>query len=211
MYLTTFTLNPGSPEARECLRRPYDMHRTLKRAAPDDPRILFRVNRNAGEVRVVWDRAMPLPDGMAVGVSQYALPAVQNGTLCEFALWANPTRQISRTSKVAGYPGKISGRVFIADPAEQLHWLNRRIAEAGAVLMDARSERRHGIGDRQGAPESDKGVINHVGVEFTGLLQVTDTQRFAHALRNGIGRAKAFGFGLLFITWHSGQQAGSHE
>ena len=36
-------------------------------------------------------------------------------------------------------------------------------------------------------------------VDFSGELQVTDVQKFEQALFQGIGRAKAFGYGLLVI------------
>lgn len=36
--------------------------------------------------------------------------------------------------------------------------------------------------------------------DFTGVLKVTDVERFNHAVANGIGnKAKAFGFGMLLI------------
>jgi len=35
---------------------------------------------------------------------------------------------------------------------------------------------------------------------FTGALAVTDSERFTAALRNGIGRHKGFGFGLLQLS-----------
>ena len=36
-------------------------------------------------------------------------------------------------------------------------------------------------------------------VDFCGELEITDVQKFEHALFQGIGRAKAFGCGLLMI------------
>ena len=38
------------------------------------------------------------------------------------------------------------------------------------------------------------------GVRFNGLLQVTDPEKLMQAVRNGIGPAKAFGFGLLSLA-----------
>lgn len=207
MCLTTFTLNPDSPEARECLRHPYEMHRTLKCAAPDDPRILFRINRSAGEVRVVWDRCMPLPDGFAVGVSQCELPGTPAGTMCEFRLRGKPV--MSRTRK-GGTGNRMRGkRAAVSGMPERIAWLERALAANGAALLDAHVVRGVILGERNGTHEN-KQSIPHAGCEFEGLLKVTDAERFAYALRNGIGRARAFGFGLLVITWHSGQTAGSH-
>lgn len=36
-------------------------------------------------------------------------------------------------------------------------------------------------------------------VDFTGELQITDAEKFRHTLFNGLGRAKAFGCGLLMV------------
>jgi CRISPR system Cascade subunit CasE len=44
-------------------------------------------------------------------------------------------------------------------------------------------------------------------VDFTGELQVRDTERFSRALFKGIGRSKAFGCGLMMVKrLHSGDQ-----
>jgi len=36
-------------------------------------------------------------------------------------------------------------------------------------------------------------------VEFTGILRSTDRQVFGHTCAFGLGRGKAFGYGLLMI------------
>ena len=41
--------------------------------------------------------------------------------------------------------------------------------------------------------------ITHNLAEFRGVLEVTDRERFRSSFSNGIGRGKAFGFGLLQI------------
>jgi len=38
-----------------------------------------------------------------------------------------------------------------------------------------------------------------VGVDFKGVLEVTNRQLFIRAFEKGIGRARSFGFGLLVI------------
>ena len=40
----------------------------------------------------------------------------------------------------------------------------------------------------------------HGGVQFRGVLEVTDPVKFAQAHSKGIGSAKAFGFGLLLLA-----------
>ncbi len=40
----------------------------------------------------------------------------------------------------------------------------------------------------------------HGGVQFRGILEVTEPSRFAETYRSGIGSAKSFGFGLLLLA-----------
>ncbi len=40
----------------------------------------------------------------------------------------------------------------------------------------------------------------HGGVQFRGILEVTDTERFMETYQVGIGSAKSFGFGLLLLA-----------
>ena len=42
------------------------------------------------------------------------------------------------------------------------------------------------------------GVVQ--GVEFCGVLEVTDRERFLQTFRGGVGSAKAFGFGMLVLA-----------
>ena len=46
-----------------------------------------------------------------------------------------------------------------------------------------------------------KGVAGyHGGVQFRGILEVTDRERFIETYQSGIGGAKSFGFGLLLLA-----------
>jgi CRISPR system Cascade subunit CasE len=40
----------------------------------------------------------------------------------------------------------------------------------------------------------------HGGVQFRGILEVTDRERFVETYQSGIGGAKSFGFGLLLLA-----------
>jgi CRISPR system Cascade subunit CasE len=40
----------------------------------------------------------------------------------------------------------------------------------------------------------------HGGVQFRGILEVTDPERFSETYHSGIGSAKSFGFGLLLLV-----------
>ncbi len=40
----------------------------------------------------------------------------------------------------------------------------------------------------------------HGGVQFRGILEVTDREKFIETYHAGIGSAKGFGFGLLLLA-----------
>ena len=40
----------------------------------------------------------------------------------------------------------------------------------------------------------------HGGVQFRGVLEVTDREKFIESYQSGIGSAKGFGFGLLLLA-----------
>jgi CRISPR system Cascade subunit CasE len=49
----------------------------------------------------------------------------------------------------------------------------------------------------------NNGVIRkmtHLAVQFDGVLEVTDPAKFLETVRQGIGSAKGFGFGLLSLA-----------
>lgn len=73
-------------------------------------------------------------------------------------------------------------------------WLEKRAADHG-FAVDAESL----IVDAYQQHGGKKGQLRFSTVDFRGELTVSDPERFAQALRNGIGPAKAFGCGLLLV------------
>jgi CRISPR system Cascade subunit CasE len=94
----------------------------------------------------------------------------------------------------AGERRKNGRRTAICDPSELHAWLERKGAEAGfrvqEVSFDPPVRERF---RRQGR------LGTHVRVDFRGVLVVTDRDRFAEAFGQGIGPARAFGFGMLLL------------
>jgi CRISPR system Cascade subunit CasE len=99
-------------------------------------------------------------------------------------------------------------------------WLNLRLARGGAELTEARVHRldqtplvrRHHSKPGQGsvAPEGRPKRLHRTlagrrimarrpDVTFRGLIHVVDPDRFAELLAKGVGRHRAFGFGMLLL------------
>jgi CRISPR system Cascade subunit CasE len=119
-----------------------------------------------------------------------------------FRLRANPTRKVvdPRKPRVVRPDGKIdrnrnARRVALTEPDALRAWLARK-AEAGGFLIEQARIKPFGkvFFRKPGA------FAPHFAVDFDGVLNVTDPQKFYEAFCRGIGSAKAFGFGLLAVV-----------
>jgi CRISPR system Cascade subunit CasE len=93
--------------------------------------------------------------------------------------------------------GSNRGEVYAA-------WLRERMAEGGAELERAhlKAFRLAQVSRRGKAEENGTRALRHqMGPDatFTGLLTVRDPEAFAGILARGIGRHRAFGFGMLLL------------
>lgn len=127
-------------------------------------------------------------------------------TVFRFSLLANPTRK-TRSEK-NGAPTKNGRRVPIVaredtEDAEGktipglLSWLSRK-AETNGFAIDPAHVRTTPRAQQYFIKNGMLGL--HSGVEFQGVLRVTDPDKFHHAFTQGIGSAKAFGFGMLVLA-----------
>lgn len=203
MYLSQLLVNARSRAAHIDLGDRYELHRTLMngfpKELPDDERILYRVedNRNRPVVPVlvqsrylpVWDTVERMQRGAylinAPQVRQ-VIPNVDQGQRLPFRLQANPT--VKRDGK----------RHAVYGDTELLEWLLRKGHQHGFVCdpLDVQASK---LGKKYG---KHRQATWHA-VQFDGVLTITNTDLFIGALEDGIGSAKAFGFGLLSIQYRS--------
>jgi CRISPR system Cascade subunit CasE len=111
----------------------------------------------------------------------------------QFCLTANPTKKI-RT----GTRGEVTknGRRIALETSEELQdWLQRKGRAGGFKVLG--TPELYGLGPRQGQRRQRRLV--HAAVDFQGLLEVTDVELFRRSWRQGLGSAKAFGYGLLLL------------
>ncbi|MBE0474411.1 type I-E CRISPR-associated protein Cas6/Cse3/CasE [Rhodoferax sp.] len=87
-----------------------------------------------------------------------------------------------------------------------VQWLRDLLArQGGAELVDARMTRYQQLGVTRKSQKGGADDVRHsrlVGgpdAVLTGQLRVTTSQAFAQLLVNGLGRHRAFGFGLLML------------
>ncbi len=218
MYLSRLILNPRSRQVRSEIADLYEMHRTVMKgfAGRLDPaeRVLFRLEthpRSGVPTLLVQSLGLPDWDFLAAPERMYLLPpddlplgvenpavksfdlALNHGQVLAFRLRANPTVKKDREGQKQGR------RVGLVREEDQLSWLRRKIEAAGGVLLSARVAADLRTGGKV-YRDQVKHQLEFISVQFDGLLQVSNPTRLSETVRNGIGSAKGFGFGLLSLA-----------
>lgn len=177
----------------------------------DSQGFLFRIDPQPGGRVVIIVQSAARPDwDYAFHNARYLLaaepqcrefsPSFDKGQRLRFRLLANPTRRLSPRSR--GPDGKpvqhgIGKRVPV--PNDQLaSWLIRRAKNGGFMADEAYLTIQPGyVYVRK---ESAKSGQRLRCCRYEGLLTVTDIEQFRRTIIQGIGPAKAFGFGLLTVA-----------
>ena len=86
-------------------------------------------------------------------------------------------------------------RYFPTDDWRSRHaWLERKGLQHGYEIITVHCSTQHFVVEKR------SGRFTIDDTQFTGVLKVVDHEKFAAALRSGIGNtARAFGFGMLVI------------
>jgi CRISPR system Cascade subunit CasE len=212
VFLTKLSIDVRSRTFRRDYGNIHDMHRTVMSAFPNLPEeqparqiqsVLWRLDTtHGGFVQYVQSRVQPdwtkLPVGHLIRPAEVrplkpVLEAVTAGRKLSFRLVANPTK----------CDGKSRKRIPLKQPDLQVDWLIRQGERCGFVLPSVPG----GTPDAAPAPmptlEGRKDSHTKITVEavrFDGHLVVTNAEAFTEALINGIGRAKAYGCGLISLA-----------
>lgn len=204
MYLSRLTLDLRQRAVQRSLEDPYRLHQAILRAFPPDAaggggRVLFRVEPEQGDARArILVQSELRPDWMSPSLQERLpltrveapkefAPSLKRGQLLRFRLRANPTRRSQ------------GRRLPVLGEEPQIAWLRRKLEEGGFELVAAR---RHDEGMRGGSQRRGEKVqrLTFVSVLYDGVARAVDTAAAEATLRNGVGSAKAFGFGLLSLA-----------
>ncbi|WPF66258.1 MULTISPECIES: type I-E CRISPR-associated protein Cas6/Cse3/CasE [unclassified Corynebacterium] len=207
--MTTFTkvlLNPQRRGARTLLLNPQAMHAAVRSAFPpdiseEDTRVLWRVDHR-GHEHTLYIVGPEKPDaaniveqaGWDTRPAQSAdysplLDKLLRGQQWRFELVANPV-------KSTPVPGK-RGRITPLVGQGQMDWLAQRAPEAGFRLIDAATTGQDNLRFRRG---EGKNYVSLRTARFSGVLEVEDADKLRRTLTHGIGRARAYGCGLLTLA-----------
>lgn len=224
MFFSLITAMDGRAmsAAHERVDGPYADHQWLWRWFPAEAGtardFLFRRQEAEGPPRfyVVSERA-PLPTLGAWQASTRAYaPQLEVGESLQFELRANPTVRHDRSGKSSRHDVVMEAKKKLlaerglqrwADWTEDrpalpavihdacAHWLKRRGEAAGfelephSLMVEAHEQHR----------EKRGGALRFTAVDLAGRLTVTDPATFQSMLLQGLGRAKAFGCGLMLV------------
>lgn len=205
MYLSRLRLR-NNRTAISWAANPYRIHQRLQMACEGDPRLLFRVEEQDKEVSILvqshvepdWEKAfadLQVLEG-PVECKVFELHLFQ-GRAYRFRLLANPT--VKKTVEKEGEEQRKT-RLGILGEAEQLAWLERKLTEAGADLLEGRVVRHWmQVSYKRGQHGEQEGKQTHLAVWFEGTLHIRDPIRSKQAVESGIGPSKGYGFGLLSL------------
>lgn len=195
-----------------CATDSYGWHKRLWDCFPGEPNrkrdYLTRVDLLEGAFRI-WIIALGKPTRPGWCNSEdFALKEISPSFLSHryyaFDLRANPIKTKTQrgpngeTLLREGGKRKQGKRVPLTKKEDLRAWIYRKGATKGFRILD---EKPLEIGPMVGAYFSKKNQsAYHGGVQFRGVLEVTDSGQFVEAYYNGIGSAKSFGFGLLLLA-----------
>ncbi|MFD0558183.1 CRISPR system Cascade subunit CasE [Stackebrandtia endophytica] len=211
MYLTRFPVNVSRRDSRKLLGSPQAMHAAVMASYPQAPdptpnaRVLWRVDHTENQ-SILYITGPVEPD--LTGLKEQAgwptleggwdtvdyrrfLATLSAGQTWAFRLTANPVR-FARPRD--GLPTQALGHVTVA---QQQEWLLSRAPGKGVKIDEgtlAVQDRRTAVFKRRGTDVTLRMAT------FDGLLEITDAESARRALCAGIGRARAYGCGLMTLT-----------
>lgn len=217
MYLTRLDLNPSRRTTRALLANPQALHAAIMKACnpAEGERVLWRTDDADSVVRLyVVSPSLPQlqelqleagwPDGAPAESASYMsfLNRIEVSNIFAFRLTANPTHVVKihgiqkRTAhvtvghQISWLMNKASAHGFEIEPTE----LADPSAPEQKALQLQVSDRFTRTFRREGKP------VTLAVATFSGILTVTDADAIRQALTQGIGRAKAYGCGLLTLA-----------
>ncbi|MUN54870.1 type I-E CRISPR-associated protein Cas6/Cse3/CasE [Kocuria koreensis] len=219
--LSRIVIDPKSREAVRILSNPRRVHGELARLTDGmkyaQGRLLWRLDR-LGE-QIVLHIVTPAPVDLAelngrigrLGSQPAsldlgaALAKVRPGQRLRFSLRANVIKHVVRAGSTnASKPHLTRGKPMgLIKEEEQQEWLVRQGERFGFSVdrreVVARTLPQERIGKWTADGRRERTVTLNV-VQFDGILTVTDPERLLAGLSQGIGKGKAYGFGMLTIS-----------
>ncbi|WP_245803065.1 type I-E CRISPR-associated protein Cas6/Cse3/CasE [Corynebacterium phocae] len=207
-------LNPRRRATGKFLSSPRTLHAAVESCFPphyqdENPRILWRLER-VGHEATLWMVSEKVPSfeplqeqaGWENAVTwetrdyDQLLNRLLAGQRYRFRLTVNPVME-----KFCDDDKK--RRVALFREEDQIDWLLRRADQLGIKLTTADDDAKPTFAVRESRSmrfRHEKRTVTLQRCTFEGALEVTDPELLRKALVGGIGKAKAYGFGLLTLA-----------
>ncbi|GAA1660103.1 type I-E CRISPR-associated protein Cas6/Cse3/CasE [Glycomyces endophyticus] len=222
MYLTRFRFNTARRGARDLLEGPQRIHAAVLHGFPDPERlqdesgrVLWRVDQTSRHDALLYIASPDAPDlthlveeagwparsaddGWDTRSYDKLLARLENGQLWAFRLTANPTRhqRVRQDGPRVWTP--------LIDPGQQLQWLlDRSQARGFTILSMENGEPIVAIQESSWlyfTKLEGRRAVTLRSATFEGLLKVSDADALRRSLTFGIGRARAYGCGMLTLA-----------
>lgn len=215
LHLSLLSLDPvTSRSARTCLVDIQEMHRLVMSGFPhlDAPAsraamgVLFRID-SGDRLTQVLVQSTTEPDWSQLDKGTLAAPArtrdasplldLPIGARLRFRLVANPTRAIRPPGRTSRHAQRVPLRRDDG-PAGRIAWLQRHAGRSG-FRIDPESLLVTSLPLLRGRREHHAPTVIEP-CRFEGLLEVTEADAFRAAILSGVGRARAYGCGLMSVA-----------
>lgn len=214
MYLSRVEVNPRRRDTMKALMSPEIIHAAVMASFPaiqkdSSDRVLWRVD-NLDPSTYILVQSKVKPDFTHI-IEQFGWPAsgqhwdtveydsflsdINAGDIRKFRIRANPTRSVSQGGG-KGTRGKVCQHITAE---QQLQWLIDRSKKCGFSVEGPNLQAN--IISRDNLKFRNKNNTISLGAAvFEGILKVEDAEAFINTIENGLGRAKAYGFGMITIS-----------
>lgn len=224
MFLSRIKLNEKRRETMEALASPHLLHSAVDSSFQGDrQRNLWRVDwlndtcyllvlspNDRMDFSHITEKFGYVDMGFNWETKNYEtlLTRLKPGQVWQFRLCANPVRSSFREKDSNTGRGKVFAHVT---HEQQKQWLLNRAKDYGFILDESLFDvvNSEWLKFNKGGHKSHR--ISLHTASFEGVLTISDRQQFIDALRFGIGRAKAYGCGLMTIAPPSLRRGGDHE
>lgn len=194
MYISQMIIDDSLRSAKRALSSPQVMHAIIEKCFDTSEKILWRID---GEKLLVVSSNLPVDSEASAQLSKNSLltkdyepflSSIQAGKGYCFRLTANPVHSVQIEH---GKRGKVLAHVTID---QQMDWLRSKADKLGFILKEFNVSESGFVKFRKGS-----GDITLKMATYEGFLTVVNRDLLTTAMVNGIGRAKAYGAGLITL------------